>query len=124
MEMAVRKGGESMRILCKSKIHRTTVTGSNKDYIEGIGIDADLIEKADIWAGEKVLVVNLSNGERWETYVDPLDQDSGKIELYGGGALKGKREDLLIILAFAVTDEKIKPKIVLVDKSNKFKEYL
>ncbi|MBU2099879.1 MAG: aspartate 1-decarboxylase [Candidatus Micrarchaeota archaeon] len=113
-----------MRILCKSKIHRATVTGLNKDYIGSIGIDADLIEKADIWAGEKALVVNLSNGERWETYVGPLEKGSGKIELYGGGALKGKQGDLLIILAFAVTDEKIKPKIVLVDKNNKFKEYL
>lgn len=113
-----------MRILCKSKIHKATVTSANKDYVGSIGIDAELLDKADIWAGEKVLVVNLSNGERWETYVNPLVGGSGKIELYGGGALKGKPGDLLIILAFAVTDEKIKPKIVLVDKNNKFKEYL
>lgn len=113
-----------MRILCKSKIHRATVTTANKDYIGSIGIDAELIEKADIWAGEKVLVVNLSNGERWETYASALDSGSGKIELCGGGALKGKKGDLLIILAFAVTDEKIKPKIVLVDEKNRFKEYL
>lgn len=113
-----------MRSLCKSKIHRTKVTETNKDYVGSIAIDEKLMDKADIWPNEKVLIVNLENGERWETYAIPAKRNSGTIGLYGGGALKAKPGDLIIVIAFAITNKKIKPRIVLVDNSNRFKKCL
>ena len=58
-----------MRWLLRSKIHKATVTDANVEYIGSLEIDQDLIEKAGLWPGEKVLVSSLNTGERLETYV-------------------------------------------------------
>jgi aspartate 1-decarboxylase len=113
-----------MRVVLKSKIHRAWVTDSNPDYIGSIVIDRTLMEKADLWEYEKVTICNVTNGERWETYVLPGDADSGEVSVQGAGARLCMRNDCLIILAYEVTREPIDPKMVLVDRENRFVEYL
>ncbi len=111
-----------MREILKSKIHRAYVTGSNLDYIGSILIDKKLMKKANIIQYEKVLICNVSNGNRWETYA--IEGDAGKIEVQGAGAKLCKKGDILIILSFEVTNKKPNPKMILVDKKNKFKNFL
>lgn len=113
-----------MRILIKSKIHKATVTDANLDYIGSITIDPDLIEKADLWPGEKVLVVSNTSGARLETYVIKGEAGSGCICINGAAAHLIKIGEEIIIMAFAVTDEPIEPKFILVDENNKFVRYL
>ena len=113
-----------MRILIRSKIHKATVTDANPDYIGSITIDKDLIEKADLWVGEKVLVASNTSGARLETYVIEGEAGSGCICMNGAAAhLIGKGEEI-IIMAFEVSDEPVKPTFILVDKDNKFTRYL
>ena len=107
------------RQMLKSKIHRATVTGANIEYEGSITIDRDLLEAANMMMDEKVLVVNLTNGSRIESYAIPAERGSGTICLNGGAAKHGKVGDLLIIMSFGVLDEvEIKthvPKLVKVD---------
>ena len=70
----------------KSKIHRVTVTRANLDYIGSITVDRSLMEAAGLFEGEKVSVVNVTNGNRVETYVIPGEEGSGSIELNGAAA--------------------------------------
>lgn len=88
----------------KSKIHRVRVTGAELNYIGSITIDEDLMEASGLHEGEKVLVVNNSNGERLETYVIP--GSSGEITLNGAAARKVSKGDLLIIMSFGLINEK------------------
>ena len=108
------------------KIHRATVTEANIDYHGSITIDSKLMKAADILPGEKVLIANLSNGARLESYAVEGAPDSGVICLNGGAAKHGKAGDLVIIMTFLVmTDEEIKkhtPKVVLVDSKNRMIE--
>ena len=113
-----------MRIVIKSKIHKATVTDANLDYIGSITIDPDLMEKADLWPGEKVLVASNTSGSRLETYVIKGEAGSGCICMNGAAAHLIKTGEEIIIMAFAVTDEPIEPKFILVDKNNKFVRYL
>ncbi len=113
-----------MRIMLKSKIHRAYVTGANPDYIGSIIIDRALMEKADLWEYEKVLICDVTNGNRWETYVLPGQKGLGTISVQGAGAKLCEEGDCLIILAFETTDAPVKPKMVLVDRDNRFVEFL
>jgi aspartate 1-decarboxylase len=113
-----------MKTLLKAKIHKATVTEANLDYIGSISIDADLIEKTGIEEYEKVAVWNISNGARIETYAVKATAGSGIICLNGAAARKFSVGDLVIIAAFEITDKPIKPKIILVDKNNKFEKFL
>jgi len=115
---------ESMLItVLKSKIHRATVTDSNLSYAGSITIDADLIRLAGLALWEKVLVANVSNGERFETYVIEGRVGSGVVALNGAAARKGSVGDIVIILAFGHIEKEaaaqFKPSIVHVDKDNK-----
>jgi len=107
----------------KSKIHRATVTDANLNYVGSITIDADLIRRADLVPWEKVLVANVSNGERFESYVMEGEAGSGVIALNGAAARKGSVGDIVIILAFGHIEKEqateLKPFIVHVDKDNK-----
>lgn len=109
--------------VCKSKIHRATVTDANLDYVGSITIDADLMKRADLIPYEKVQVANITNGERFETYVIEGKASSGAIVLNGAAAHKGKVGDLVIIIAYGhIEKEKaagFRPAIVHVDKNNK-----
>ncbi len=113
-----------MKEVLKSKIHRATITGTNLDYIGSIYIDKILMKKAGIIEFEKVLVCNVTNGNRWETYVIEGEENSRKIEVQGAGAKLCKKGDIIIILSFEITDNPLKPKMVLVDEKNNFIKYL
>lgn len=88
----------------KSKIHRVTVTESNLNYIGSIAIDEDLMDAAIIIANEKVQVLNLNNGERFETYVIRGRRGSGEICLNGAAARKVLVGDILLIMSYALMD--------------------
>ena len=87
--------------ILKSKIHRAKVTEANLNYIGSITIDTDLAEAAGLYANEKVAVVNITNGERIETYVIKGERGSGKIGINGAAAHKFSVGDLVIIMAYA-----------------------
>lgn len=88
----------------KSKIHRVHVTEANVDYVGSITIDESLMEAANIIRGEKVQVVNVTNGERLETYAIPGRRDSGVICLNGAAAHKASVGDVVIIISYAQMD--------------------
>ncbi|MBR5249602.1 MAG: aspartate 1-decarboxylase [Bacteroidales bacterium] len=107
--------------IVKSKIHRVTVTEANLNYIGSITIDRDLMEAANLYEGEKVAVVNITNGNRIETYVIPGERKSGKIGINGAAAHLFSEGDLVIIMAFAwMTPEEakdFKPALVFPDST-------
>lgn len=109
--------------ILKSKIHRATVTDAKIHYMGSITIDRELMDKAKINPFEKVLVVNLDNGERLETYVIEGKRNSGEICLNGAAARRMLKGDTVIIMSFVEIDEKelkdFKPLIVHVDESNR-----
>jgi len=109
-----------MRFLLRSKIHRAKITEANIDYIGSITIDKDLIEKSGLMEGEKVLVASVTSGERLETYVITGERGSGILCMNGAAAHKIKVGEIVIVMGFELSDEPIKPKIVLVDENNKF----
>lgn len=90
--------------ILKSKIHRVHVTEANVDYVGSITIDESLMEAANIIRGEKVQVVNVTNGERLETYAIPGRCDSGVICLNGAAAHKASVGDVVIIISYAQMD--------------------
>jgi aspartate 1-decarboxylase len=85
----------------KSKIHRVTVTASDLNYIGSITIDEDLIEAAGLVVGERVYIVNVNNGERFDTYVIKGKRKSGEICLNGPAARKVQKGDVIIIISYA-----------------------
>lgn len=111
------------RQLLSGKIHRVTVTEARIDYEGSITIDSALMEGAGILPFEKVLIANLNNGSRLESYAIPAPEGSGVICLNGGAAKHGKAGDTLIIMTFGVfaeTETKThKPKVVYVDGKNR-----
>lgn len=104
----------------KSKIHRVRVTASDLNYIGSITIDEDLIEAAGLVVGERVYIVNVNNGERFDTYVIKGKRKSGEVCLNGPAARKVQRDDIIIIIAYAqmTPDEArdFQPKIVFPDE--------
>jgi aspartate 1-decarboxylase len=112
-----------MRKLLKSKIHRATVTRSDLNYDGSISIDEALVEKAGLVPYEAVQVWNISNGERFETYVIPSARDSGEICVNGAAARLAQPSDLVIISSFCWLDEEEvrlhAPKTVKVDDRNR-----
>ena len=110
----------------KSKIHQATITQSNLHYEGSITIDLQLIKKAGIYPYEKVLVANISQGTRLETYVIAGKSASGVIELNGAAARLGKVGDKVTIMAFTEKPPreaaKFKPKIIVLDKQNRIKK--
>tara|TARA_B100000900_G_scaffold39987_1_gene29969 strand:- start:124 stop:474 length:351 start_codon:yes stop_codon:yes gene_type:complete len=105
----------------KSKIHRVKVTGADLNYIGSITIDEDLMDAANIIQGEKIQVVNNSNGERLETYVIPGPRKSGEITLNGAAAHKVSIGDTLILITYAIMNVQeakvFKPALVFPNES-------
>ena len=89
----------------KSKIHNVTVTDANLNYIGSITIDEDLMDAADLIAGEKIQVLNINNGERLETYVITGERGSGQICLNGPAARKACVGDVVIIISYCTIDK-------------------
>ncbi len=110
-----------MRSRLRSKIHRATVTEARLDYEGSITVDIELLERAGFWIGEKVLIADVNNGNRFETYTLPGDRGSGIIALNGAAAHKCQIGDKIIIMGFELTDEPIHAKVVLVDENNRVK---
>lgn len=88
----------------KSKIHRVTVTEANVDYVGSITIDKELMDAANIIVGEKVQVVNVTNGERLETYAIAGEAGSGVVCLNGAAAHKASVGDVVIIISYAAME--------------------
>jgi len=111
------------RTMASGKIHRATVTDADVDYVGSITVDVDLLEAADIYLGQEVQVVDVTNGARLSTYTIEGERGSGVVKLNGAAAHLIHPGDLIIIIAYAsMTEEKArvhKPKVVLVDESNK-----
>lgn len=111
------------RILLRSKLHKATVTGVELEYVGSLTIDRTLMHAADIAPYEKILVANLENGERFETYAIPAESGSGQIILNGATAHKGSIGDRLIIFTFGVLGEDEVsthvPTVVILDAHNR-----
>ncbi|WP_339887309.1 aspartate 1-decarboxylase [uncultured Flavobacterium sp.] len=106
----------------KSKIHRVTVTGADLNYIGSITIDEDLMEAANLIEGEKVQIVNINNGERFETYTIKGNRKSGEITLNGPAARRVQKGDVIIIIAYGILgieEAKVfKPALVFPNEEN------
>jgi len=105
--------------VCKSKIHKVSVTEANLQYVGSITIDEDLMDAANLIENEKVQVVNINNGERLETYVIRGERGSGIICLNGPAARKAAVGDVVIIISYALMDfeeaKTFKPQLVFPD---------
>lgn len=113
-----------MRWYIRSKIHKATVTEADINYVGSITIDEELIEKSGLSEGEKVLVTSNSSGARLETYVIKGARGSGVICMNGAAAHLIKEGEEIIIMGFELSEQPIKPTMILVDKNNKFVQYL
>lgn len=111
--------------LLKSKIHRARVTEAELHYEGSCSIDLDLMKAADLVAHEHVHIWDITNGNRFETYVIPAPKGSGMIKINGAAAHQAKEGDLVIVTSFAHYDakesKKHKPKVVFVDDKNRIK---
>ncbi len=109
--------------MLKGKIHRATVIQAELDYVGSITVDADLLDAAGIYEYEKVQIVDVNNGNRFETYTIAGERGSGMICLNGAAARCVQSGDKIIIMCYCqMTQEEIKdnpPKVVFVDENNK-----
>lgn len=106
------------RQVLKSKLHRAMITDADVDYEGSIEIPSDLMVSADLWPGEKVLVASITTGARLETYVLEGKPDTGKILINGGAAHRIKAGERVTIMAFALSQTQVKPKLVLLNEKN------
>ncbi|BCZ46691.1 aspartate 1-decarboxylase [Clostridium gelidum] len=112
--------------MLKGKIHRATITQAELGYMGSITIDKTLMEASKIIENEKVQIVDINNGARFETYVIPGKRDSGVICVNGAAARLVQPGDRVIIIAYAQMDEgeakKYKPAVVFMNDDNTIKE--
>lgn len=112
-----------LRMMCKGKIHRARVTDANLNYVGSITIDPALLERADILPYERVQVVNLNNGARFETYVIEGARGKGEVVINGAAARLAQPGDLVIIMSYVLmSDEEARrhePQVVHVDSENR-----
>ena len=113
-----------MRWMLRSKINKATVTEARLDYVGSITIDEELIEKAGLWPGEKVLVASNTSGARLETYVLTGDRGCGVICMNGAAAHRIKKGEEIIVMGFELSDKPIEPKNILLDEKNRFVRYV
>jgi len=114
-----------MREVLQSKIHKATITEANISYVGSITIDPLLLDKIDLWPGQKVLVVSNTSGSRLETYViKGLTPGNGEICINGAAAHLIKKGEEVIIISFEMSDRPVEAKCILVDDSNQFVKYL
>ena len=114
------------RTLCKSKIHRATITGADLNYEGSLTLDRALMDAADMLPYERVQVVNVSNGARLETYLLPGERGSGVVQLNGAGARLGAPGDLVILMTYGEyedgeVDDWFTPRVVFVDERNRIR---
>jgi aspartate 1-decarboxylase len=114
------------RIMLKAKLHHARVTETNVDYEGSLALDEELMQAADLRAFEKVDVYNVSNGERFSTYLIKAETGSRKVGIYGAAVHKARTGDRLIVASYVVLDEEeidfFMPKILILDADNKIIE--
>jgi len=114
------------RIMLKAKVHRAKVTQTDLDYKGSLTLDAELMDAADMLPYEQVHVYNITNGERFLTYLIKGEKDSGIVGINGAAAHKAKVGDELIIATYTVLGEEktdyFIPKIIMVDENNHIKQ--
>jgi len=114
------------RYMLKSKLHRAIVTDANLHYEGSITIDGILMDAANILPYEKVDIYNVSNGERFSTYVIKGEQDSGVICLNGAAAWKAKKGDIIIVASYTLIDDAVvkkwHPTCVFLNDKNRIKK--
>src|SRR5882757_2960646 len=115
-----------LRTMLKSKIHRATVTQADLDYVGSVTIDEDLMQAADLLPGERVAIVDVTNGARLETYVIPGQRGSGVVGINGAAAHLVHPGDLVILISYAQMDDELartyQPRVVHVDRDNRIIE--
>ncbi len=113
------------RVMLKAKIQKLTVTETNLEYEGSLTLDEALMESADILPFEQVHVYNLTNGERFLTYLIKGKRNSGEVVVNGAAAHKAGVGDRLIVASYVILDEKeiefFMPRILIVDESNRVK---
>lgn len=111
------------RTMLKSKIHRATVTQADLHYVGSVTVDTDLLDAADLLPGERVAIVDVTNGARLETYVIPGERGSGIIGINGAAAHLVHPGDLVILISYAQMDDELArrylPRVVHVDARNR-----
>ena len=111
------------RTMLKSKIHRATVTHADLHYVGSVTVDEDLMDAADLLSGERVAIVDITNGARLETYVIPGTRGSGVIGINGAAAHLVAPGDLVILISYATMDDTearhYRPRVLFVDESNR-----
>jgi len=106
------------REVLKSKLHRAVITEADVEYEGSIEIPRDLMDAADLWPGEKVLVASITTGARLETYVLEGPPKTGKILINGGAAHVIKKGERVAIMAFGYSETPIRPKNLLLGDHN------
>ncbi len=114
------------RIVLRAKVHRAVVTESDLDYEGSLSLDADLMKAADMIPFEQVQVYNVSNGERFVTYLIKAAAGSGRVGVNGAAAHKASPGDKLIIATYVLLDDEetefFTPKVLILDHRNRIKE--
>ncbi|MCB1129796.1 MAG: aspartate 1-decarboxylase [Verrucomicrobiae bacterium] len=106
------------RQILKSKLHRAMITDADVDYEGSIEIPRDLMDEADLWPGEKVLVASITTGARLETYVLEGEPGTGRILINGGAAHLIQAGERTTIMAFATSAQPVDPAVILLDERN------
>ena len=111
-----------LRTLLKSKLHRARITRSDLDYEGSISLDETLVEAADYLPFEKVDIYNVTNGQRWQTYVIPVERGSGEVCINGAAARLCQPNDIIIVCSYVQIDPKVEHKhrvsVISVDSQN------
>lgn len=120
--MKMPPASKANRLMLRSKIHRATLTGKALDYEGSIALDRQLMDAADLLAGEQVHVLNVHTGSRLVTYVIEAPAGSGTVMLNGPAARLGEIGDPVIVLAYGYFPDadarRLKPRIVHVNSNN------
>jgi aspartate 1-decarboxylase len=115
-----------LRTMLKSKIHRATVTQADLHYVGSVTVDEDLMEAADLLAGEQVSIVDVTNGARLETYVIPGERGTGVLGINGAAAHLVHPGDLVILISYGLMDPAevttYRPRVIFVDGANRIME--
>jgi aspartate 1-decarboxylase len=117
-----------MRHMLRSKLHRAAVTSTNLEYVGSLTVPADLLEAVDLVANERIQVVNIDTGARFETYVFVGEAGSGEIAVNGGAARLAEPGDRIIVCAYALVSEEelptFRPRVAVLDDKNRILEML
>ena len=108
-----------LKRMLSGKLHRIRVTDAQVNYVGSVGIDEDFMDQAGMVKDQEVEIVNLTNGERWTTYVIPAERGSRIMSLNGGGARRGVVGDLLVVMTYDLTDEPTTSKVVFFGNDNR-----